>query len=70
MNRHVATLFILLACIANAYSQGKRSAILTPGAPEWGGFSAVRLARLDSGMSDWVKEKWINGSVAFHSPQG
>lgn len=70
MSRYVATLFILLACIANAYPQEKRSAILTPGTPESGGFSAARLARLDSGMSDWVKEKWVNGSVAFVARKG
>ncbi len=70
MNRFAVTLFILLACIANAYPQGKRSDILTPGAPEWGGFSTARLARLDSGMSDWVKKKWVNGSVAFIARRG
>jgi CubicO group peptidase (beta-lactamase class C family) len=50
--------------------QENRPALLTPGAPEWGGFSTSRLARLDSGMSHWVKKKWVNGSVAFIARRG
>ena len=33
-------------------------------------FSASRLARLDTGMSNWVKHKWINGSVALIARHG
>ena len=39
-------------------------------APASGGFSATRLARLDSGMSDWVKNKWVNGAVALIARNG
>jgi CubicO group peptidase (beta-lactamase class C family) len=40
------------------------------GAPESGGFSATRLAHLDSGMSSWVKDKWTNGAVALIARKG
>jgi CubicO group peptidase (beta-lactamase class C family) len=53
-------LFFFHTCLAQTHSK-----LLTTGTPESGGFSTSRLARLDSGMSDWVKKKWINGSVAL-----
>ncbi|HEV9035831.1 MAG TPA: serine hydrolase domain-containing protein [Puia sp.] len=70
MKRCLTILVILLASIANVFPQEKDRSVLTPGAPGSGGFSAARLARLDSGMSDWVKKKWINGSVAFIARRG
>lgn len=48
----------------------KKSTILIEGPPESGGFSTTRLARLDSGMNDWVKKKWVNGSVALIARKG
>jgi CubicO group peptidase (beta-lactamase class C family) len=39
-------------------------------APQAAGFSATRLTRLDSGMNDWVKKKWINGAVALVARDG
>jgi len=65
MGRYVTiilTPFVFFFYTCSAQAQSK---ILTTGTPESGGFSASRLARLDSGMSDWVKKKWINGSVAL-----
>jgi len=59
--------FAFIACTNIAHTQPK---VLTPGAPEEGGFSAMRLARLDSGMSDWVKKKWVNGAVALIARHG
>jgi CubicO group peptidase (beta-lactamase class C family) len=56
------TLFAFLFYTSFAQTKAK---ILSDGTPESGGFSATRLARLDSGMNDWVKQKWINGSVAL-----
>ncbi|GAB3921148.1 serine hydrolase domain-containing protein [Larkinella terrae] len=44
--------------------------ILTEAAPEAGGFSASRLARLDSGMHRWVQQKWVNGSVVLIARHG
>lgn len=38
--------------------------------PAAGGFSASRLSRLDSNMVDWVKKKWVNGSVALIARKG
>ena len=70
MNRFVIQLFmlpVLIACTTTALSQSKA---LTVAAPEAGGFSAVRLERLDSGMNDWVKNKWVNGSVALIARKG
>ena len=69
MNRCLTILAILLATVAGAYPQ-ERKPTLTPAPPEVGGFSSTRLARLDSGMSDWVKKNWINGSVAFIARKG
>jgi CubicO group peptidase (beta-lactamase class C family) len=67
MHRHVFNLLLLLAVNAHAQTQFK---VLTIADPAAGGFSAVRLARLDSGMSDWVKKKWVNGSVALIARKG
>jgi CubicO group peptidase (beta-lactamase class C family) len=70
MTRYVTTLILFFSCIADAYPQAKSSKVLAPGAPEEGGFSASRLARLDSGMNSWVKNKWVNGSVALIARHG
>jgi CubicO group peptidase (beta-lactamase class C family) len=70
MNRYLLAIAILIAYTVDAYPQGNQSSVLTPGTPESGGFSPVRLARLDSGMSNWVKKKWVNGSVAFVARHG
>lgn len=70
MRRYVMLLFILLVFVVYtipAFTQGK---VLTEAAPAAGGFSASRLARLDSGMNDWVKKNWINGSVALIARHG
>lgn len=66
MNKNLVMIFILFAVTGNGYSQR----LLSAGTPESGGFSAARLARLDSGMSHWVKNKWVNGSVAFVARHG
>jgi CubicO group peptidase (beta-lactamase class C family) len=70
MNRYlvfVAIIFVLLAC---EKSVEKKSEVLTESPPEAGGFSPTRLSRLDSGMNEWVKKKWINGSVALVARKG
>jgi CubicO group peptidase (beta-lactamase class C family) len=70
MNRHVVPLFmslVFITCTSAAQSQPK---VLTIASPEAGGFSAERLTRLDSGMNDWVKKKWVNGSVALIARNG
>jgi CubicO group peptidase (beta-lactamase class C family) len=48
----------------------KQFKVLTEAAPQEGGFSAARLARLDSGMNRWVKKNWVNGSVALIARKG
>jgi CubicO group peptidase (beta-lactamase class C family) len=67
MHRHIIILLILFAFNAHAQSQ---SNALVQAPPEAGGFSATRLARLDSNMNDWVKKKWVNGSVALIARKG
>jgi CubicO group peptidase (beta-lactamase class C family) len=70
MNRYVTiilTLFVFLVYTNSAQTQTKA---LMNGAPASGGFSATRLARLDSGMSDWIKNKWVNGAVALIARNG
>src|SRR6478735_2673687 len=70
MSRHVIILFTLIAFIAFADSAFTQSKVLTEAAPAASGFSATRLSRLDSGMNDWVKNKWVNGSVALIARKG
>jgi len=70
MNRYVIllfTLFVFSAGINPVLSQPK---VLAVAAPEAGGFSPERLTRLDSGMNRWVKNKWVNGSVALIARKG
>ena len=70
MNRFISTLVLLFVLIACEKSGKENPRVLTESNPEEGGFSAARLARLDSGMNDWVKKKWINGSVALIARKG
>jgi CubicO group peptidase (beta-lactamase class C family) len=70
MSRYRAAILTLLSFLFYTNSAHTQSRVLTDGTPESGGFSATRLARLDSGMSDWVKNKWINGSVALIARNG
>jgi len=65
MNRCLLFLFMLSSLVTYGQPSVKKSTALIAGSPEAGGFSAARLTRLDSSMSDWVKKKWINGSVAL-----
>src|ERR1700744_3017372 len=70
MNRYLITLCILLAFIAFANPAHAQSKVLTEAAPAAGGFSASRLARLDSGMNAWVNQKWVNGSAVLIARHG
>ncbi|QHV94733.1 serine hydrolase domain-containing protein [Spirosoma endbachense] len=70
MNRYLAALFILVPFIVYSSTAQAQAKILTEAAPAAGGFSAARLARLDSGMSSWVKQKWVNGSVVLIARHG
>ncbi len=67
MHRHLITALILFTLTAQAQSKSK---VLIQAPPEEGGFSAMRLTRLDSGMNDWVKKNWVNGSVALIARKG
>ncbi|HSZ33355.1 MAG TPA: hypothetical protein VK772_08585, partial [Puia sp.] len=55
MHRHLIAALILFTFTARAQTNSK---VLIQVPPAEGGFSATRLMRLDSGMSDWVKKKW------------
>jgi CubicO group peptidase (beta-lactamase class C family) len=65
MNRLLIILVFLLAIIAFPNAAQTQSKIISVAPPEAGGFSASRLSRLDSGMKDWVKRNWVNGSAAL-----
>jgi len=70
MNRYRTTIPMLLVLFVCATSATAQSKVLTNGAPESGGLSAIRLAHLDSGMTGWVKNKWTNGAVALIARKG
>lgn len=70
MIRTAVFLFILSVLVACNRPTAEKSKVLTTGTPGEGGFSPTRLARLDSGMSDWVKKEWVNGSVVFIARKG
>lgn len=70
MKSFLVVLFMLFLLIACQKPAGQKSDVLTEGTPESGGFSAARLARLDSGMSQWVKDNWVNGSVVLIARKG
>ncbi len=67
MHRFVFSLVMLFAFTVHAQTQSKSLTVADPAA---GGFSSTRLARLDSNMNDWVKKKWVNGSVALIARKG
>jgi CubicO group peptidase (beta-lactamase class C family) len=62
--------FLLLSLFACQRAADNKSKVLTEASPESGGFSSERLARLDSGMNEWVKKDWVNGSVALVARKG
>ncbi|HLY69922.1 MAG TPA: serine hydrolase domain-containing protein [Puia sp.] len=70
MSRHLIALLGLFAFVIEPNSGHAQSKVLMEAMPEAGGFSSTRLARLDSGMNEWVKKKWINGSVALVARKG
>ncbi|QDK77163.1 beta-lactamase family protein [Spirosoma sp. KCTC 42546] len=70
MNRYIITLFSLFAFIPYSTTVQAQSKALTEAAPGAGGFSVARLARLDSSMNDWVRQKWVNGSVVLIARHG
>ncbi|MBN8822375.1 MULTISPECIES: serine hydrolase [unclassified Spirosoma] len=72
MNRYVSIAWLLSCLLSYTYTaKGQpKATVLTEAAPAVGGFSADRLARLDAGMDDWVKQKWVNGSVVLIARHG
>ena len=70
MHHYRCSLIIFLAFVACTNSAQTQPKALTEAAPGAGGFSADRIARLDTGMYDWVKKKWVNGSVALIARRG
>jgi CubicO group peptidase (beta-lactamase class C family) len=69
MNRYLMLLLVLSPVACDKPAE-KKSKVLSEGTPESGGFSSVRLARLDSSMNDWVKKKWLNGAVVLIARNG
>jgi len=70
MNRCLLSLVVVTLLISCEKPADKKPTVLTGATPEAAGFSSERLARLDSGMSDWVKKNWVNGSVALIARKG
>ena len=70
MNRYAIALLMLFAFIVFANPAHAQPKVLSEAAPAAGGFSAVRLARLDSGMKAWVQQKWVNGSAVLIARHG
>jgi len=70
MNRYFTILLMLFAFIAYTNTSHAQSKTLVEAAPAAGGFSAARLARLDSGMNAWVQQKWVNGSAVLIARHG
>jgi len=70
MKRYAIALFTLFAFIVYANPAHAQPKVLTEAAPAAGGFSAARLARLDSGMKAWVDQKWVNGSAVLIARHG
>jgi len=70
MNRFLRASVIALVLLSCEKPAEKKPTALADAAPEAGGFSASRLALLDSAMSGWVKDKWVNGSVALIARKG
>ncbi len=68
--RHLLLLALVLVVVSCEKPAERKQSTLVTAAPEAAGFSSERLARLDSGMSDWVKKNWINGSVALIARRG
>lgn len=60
-------LFLASVLVQGTFAQSK---LLSEAPAEAGGFSNKRLARLDTGMNDWVRKNWINGSVALIARKG
>ena len=70
MNRYFIALLLLYAFVVYTKPAHAQSKVLTEAAPAAGGFSAARLARLDSGMKAWVSQKWVNGSAVLIARHG
>lgn len=70
MMRRFVLIAVVFAVISCEKSTEQKLPTLVVSSPEAAGFSSARLARLDSGMSDWVKKNWINGSVALIARRG
>lgn len=63
-------LLLLLFVTACEKPTEQKPKTLSEGLPKSGGFSSARLARLDTAMNKWVKDKWINGSVVLIARHG
>ncbi|HVN58287.1 MAG TPA: serine hydrolase [Bacteroidales bacterium] len=64
-----AIVALLLLLVSSGFAQ-TNDKVLKISAPETAGFSSQRLARLDTAMNNWVKNKWLNGSVALIARKG
>jgi CubicO group peptidase (beta-lactamase class C family) len=70
MNRRFAALVFVLFLISCQQASNKAPVLSPEGSADAAGFSPERLSRLDSGMNNWVKNKWVNGAVALVARKG
>jgi len=70
MNLRITCFIILIAFVSCEKPAEQRPTGLEAGSPSSGGFSSTRLARLDTAMDRWVKNEWVNGSVALIARKG
>jgi len=65
--------FLLIIAILSSCQEQKKqttSTVLVESAPESAGFSAARLARIDTTLNTWVQKGWINGAVGLIARNG
>lgn len=67
--RYIA-IALLLFLLSSCQQPEQKSAHLTFAKAAEAGFSADRLARIDTAMNRWVKDGWINGAVGFVAHKG
>ncbi len=70
MKRSLLYFFLFVALAGCKKAAEPVESVFSEVPPESAGFSAARLARLDSSMNSWVQQKWLNGSVAFIARRG
>lgn len=70
MKRFLPLVLVLLIFSCQEQIKQTTSPILVESGPQSAGFSAQRLARIDTTFNNWVKDGWINGAVGLIARDG